>query len=67
MLAGNLVRRPRPDVIRPQKIVGLGALFPADPVQARQDLLRGFLPGINNISGLLDANFSHLRKFWVIL
>src|SRR6056297_1457928 len=55
MLAGDLVRGARPDVIRAQEIEGLGPLGLVDPVETGDDLLGGFLPGVDDVGALLET------------
>ncbi len=55
VLAGDLHRRARPDVIGADQVEGLGAFGLGDPIQAGEDLLRGFLPGVDHIFRLFQA------------
>ncbi|MNS60733.1 hypothetical protein D3C72_937430 [compost metagenome] len=55
MLAGNLVRGARPDVVRADQVERARLLLARQPVQAGQNLLRGLLAGIEDVLGLLQA------------
>ncbi len=55
VLARDLVRGARPDVVGAEQIEGLRALGLVDPVEAGDDLLGGFLAGVDDVLGLLEA------------
>src|SRR6185436_2544358 len=55
VLARDLVRGARPDVIRTDEEEGFGALLLGDPVQAGENLLGGFLAGVDDVLGLLET------------
>jgi hypothetical protein len=55
VLAGDLHRRARPDIIRADQIEALAVLGLGDPVEAGEDLLGGFLTGIDHVLGLLET------------
>ena len=55
VLARNLHRGAGPDVVGADQEEGLGLLFFLRPVQAVQNLLCGFLAGVDHVLGLLQA------------
>src|SRR5579883_1512191 len=55
VLARDLVGGARPDVVGAEQIERLRALGLVDPVEARDDLLRRFLAGVDDVLGLLEA------------
>ena len=55
VLAGDLHRRARPDIVRADQIEALALLLLGDPVEAGKDLLRGFLSGIDDVLGLFET------------
>ncbi len=55
VFARDLVRRARPDVVGADEVEGLGVLLLRDPVDARQNLLGGFLAGVDHVLGLLET------------
>ena len=55
MLARNLVRRARPDVIRTDQIESLCSFFFRNPIQAGDDLLGRLLAGVNHVFGLFKT------------
>ena len=55
VLARDLVRGARPDVVRADEEERFRALLLGDPVQAGEDLLGGFLAGVDDVLGLLEA------------
>ena len=55
MLARDLHRGARPDVVGADEEESLGLLLLLRPVQAPDDLLRGFLAGVENVLALLQA------------
>ncbi len=55
MLAGYLVRGPRPDVVGAEQIESLCALLLLHPVEAGNNLLGRLLTGVNDIFRLLEA------------
>src|SRR5690606_41813157 len=55
MLTRNLVGSARPDVIRTEQIKCLGVFVFYHPVNARNNLLRRFLTGVDNVGSLLKA------------
>jgi hypothetical protein len=55
VLARDLVGRARPDIVRSEEIEGLCVLLLLHPVEAGDDLLRGLLPGIDDVLRCLEA------------
>ena len=55
VLARDLVRGARPDVVRTDEEERFGALLLGDPVQAGENLLGGFLAGVDDVLGLLET------------
>ncbi len=55
VLARDLHRGARPDVVGADQEEGLGLLLLGAPVQAVDDLLGGFLAGVDHVLGLLQA------------
>jgi hypothetical protein len=55
VLARDLVGRARPDVVGAEQVEGFGALLLFHPVQSGENLLGGFLAGVDDVLRLLEA------------